>query len=94
MSLSCVLDGITFVLHVLAAHVEDHGGSAAVLNCCVASELDQVRVAQQGRDVVACLLDFLDLLDSEAELGALCRGELVLQGQSARCASTLNDMVS
>ena len=94
MALSCVLDGITLILHVLAAHVEDHGGTAAVLNCSVASELDQVRVAQQGRDVVACLLDFLDLLDCEAELSALCRGELVLQSQSARSASRLNDMAS
>ena len=71
MALSSMLNGITLIFNVLASHVEDHGWTTAVLNSCIAAKLDQVRIAQKSRNVVASLLDFLYLLDSEAELSAL-----------------------
>ena len=84
-----MLDGITLVADVLSSHVEDHGGTAAVLNSCVATELDEIGVAHHCSDVVAFSLDLLDLLDAEAKLGALSDGELVLEGKSAGSASTV-----
>lgn len=77
-SLSCVLDGITLSGDVRPAHVEDHGGTAAVLNGSVATELDEVGVAHHRGDVVSFSLDLFDLLDTEAKLGALRNSELVL----------------
>jgi len=53
VGLSCVLDGISFRFNIPTAHVEDHGGAAAVLNRSVATKLDQVSITHHSGDVVA-----------------------------------------
>ena len=87
VGLSLVLDSITFWSDIFSAHVENHGRATAVLDGSVATELDQIGRAQQFRDMIASVLDLLDLLHSEVELGALCNSKLVLKGKRTRCTS-------
>ena len=72
-----MLDGITFVSHVLPAHLENHRWAAAVLNSCIASKLDQVSVAEHCCDVVTLSFDLLNLLHSEVQLLALSDSKLI-----------------
>ena len=81
-----VLDDISLCANVLSTHVENHGWATAVLHRSVASQLDQIRGAEHGRDMVTRVGDLLDLLDSEAELLALSNGELILQRDRSRSA--------
>ena len=53
VGLSSVLNGISFRFDIHTAHVEDHGGAAAVLNSSVATKLDQISLAHRSSDVVA-----------------------------------------
>jgi hypothetical protein len=59
---------LTLSLDVLATHLENHGGTAAVLYGRVATELDDVRVRKHCCDVVSVLLHILDQLHSVVEL--------------------------
>ena len=87
MSLSSVLDGITLIADVLTTHVENHSGTAAVLNSSVATELYKVGFAQPRGEMVTSLRNLQHLLHGEVQLLTLCYGELVLQRQSARSTS-------
>lgn len=79
MALSTVLDGVTLILDLIPSHLEDHGGTTAVLDSCVSAELKQVSSRERVSDVIASLLNLLNLLDNEAELLALSNGKLVGQ---------------
>ena len=79
MSLWAVLDHVTLRSDINSSHVEDHGWSTAVFDGSVAAELDEISGAEHGSDMVSSVLDFLDLLDSEAKVSALSDGQLVLE---------------
>ena len=66
MCLWGMLNDVSLRIDVLSSHIENHGRTATVFDGSVASELDQIRCAENGCNVVARGLDFLDLLDSEA----------------------------
>ena len=87
IGLSLVLDSITFRGDIFSAHVENHGRASAVLDGGVTTKLDQIGRAEQFRDMVASVLDFLDLLHCKVELGALSDSELVLKGKRTRGTS-------
>ena len=67
MGLSGVLDGITLIADVPAAHIENHRGSAAVLNCRVATELNKISIAESRGQMVASLRDLLHLVHDEVK---------------------------
>lgn len=79
MVLGAVLDGVALVLNLIPSHLEDHGGTTTVLNSCISAELKQVSSGERVSDMIASLLNLLNLLDSEAELLALSNGKLVGQ---------------
>ena len=66
MCLWGMLNDVSLCIDVLSSHIENHGRTTAVFDGSIASELDQIRCAENGCDMVARVLDFLDLLDSEA----------------------------
>ena len=76
-----MLTSITFRSDILSAHVENHSRATAVLDSSVATELDQIGSAQPCGDMIASVLNFLNLLDCKVELGALCDSKLVLEGK-------------
>jgi len=60
-----VLNCITLGANIFPSHVENHGGTATVLNSSIASELNEIGVAEESCNVIASFFDFLDLPDSE-----------------------------
>ena len=87
IGLGLMLDSITFWGNIFSAHVENHGRATAVLDGGIASELDQIGSAEQFSDVIASVLNFLDLLHCKVELGALSDSKLVLKSKRTRCTS-------
>jgi hypothetical protein len=81
--LSSVLDGLVFICNIFAAHVEDHGGAATVLNSGVPTKLDQVSVAQAFGDHVTFFLDLSDLLHGEVQLLTLGDWKLLVEFKDA-----------
>ena len=74
-----VFDRVSFASDISSSHLENHRWATAVFDSCVSAELDEVRHGEHRCDVVATLLDFLDLLDGEDNLLACSNGLLVFQ---------------
>jgi len=82
-----VLDCVTLSSDVLSSHVEDHGGTTTVLNSGVATELDQIGIAEMLGDMVTVRNDFLNLSHGEGKLFGLSDGQLVLEHECSRGTS-------
>jgi len=74
-----VFDRVSFASDISSSHLEDHRWATAVLDSSVSTKLDEVGHGEHRSDVVATLLDFLNLLHSEDDLLARCDSLLVFQ---------------
>ena len=75
------------LLGIFAAHPEDHGGTPGILDCRVTTELDEVSVGKNGRDVVSIVLDLLDLLHGKFESCVLMALQLLWETKGATGAT-------
>ena len=75
------------LLGIFAAHPEDHGGTPGILDCRVTTELDEVSVGENGRDVVSIVLNLLDLLHGELQSRVLMALQLLWEAKGATGAT-------
>ena len=72
-----VMNCISFTVDHFSSHSKNHGRAPTVFNCCVPTQLNQVRNAQHLCDVVSIRLNFLNLRDSLFEFFRLGKSKLV-----------------
>ena len=72
---------------VLTSHSENHGGATGILDCGVATELDEICVRENSCDVVAVVLDLLDLLHGELQARVLMALKLLGETEGATGAT-------
>ena len=72
---------------IFTSHSENHGGATGILDCGIATELDEICVRENSCDVVAVVLDLLDLLHGELEACVLMALKLLGETEGATGAT-------